>query len=114
MNRYTASYTTNRTRTIVETATVETVIESDGFAGAGALAEAGAPSFLRAEFTAVSDRSVASPAALSSIAFDSAVPEAAAAETDSGQGLTPARYEASPAPSGSKYFPVQVEPTPIV
>lgn len=113
MNRYIASYTVTRTRTIVETATITEVVEAEGFADAGEQAEGSDPDFSSASFTTLSDDSQVTPGGLSSIAFDGVIPEPAApVAADDLSGLTPARYDSSPAPSGRPYFPVQVEPTP--
>ena len=110
MSRFNARFTITRTRTIVETAEVVLPIDAEDYGDAGDQAEASDVDFDSAEFKAVSDNSTEGAVRLTAIAQDFSVDT----PDDGTSGLTPAYYEASPAPSGAEYYPVQVEPTPDV
>jgi hypothetical protein len=111
MNRYTVIHTLSRTRTIVETVEVESVVEAESFTAAASQAESLSPDFDEDEYEVLSEEVSSSTETLDSISFSGAV--AAAVVSERGlDGLPPAVYDSEPAPSGAPYSFVQVEPTP--
>lgn len=110
MSTFHAHYTITRTRTIIETATAVVEIDAETYGDAGDEAEDLDPSLSEdVVFETLSEEIAQGPSFLSSIARQ---PDAPVVEEPDADGLTPAYYEASPQPSGGRYFPVQVEPTP--
>jgi hypothetical protein len=109
MNIYKVTHLVRRTRTVVETAEVTSMVEAGSFGDAGDQAEELQFLSLDNQNFVVENESSVSDCALASVSLVRASAPAAAM-LDS--GLPPAVYDAEPAPDGRAYNFIQVEPVP--